>query len=71
MQSAAPRRSEVTSHILDKSPFGERHRSAVPDDDVIEQADVDQGERFLDALGNQFVSLTRFGDAGGMIVRIL
>ena len=36
---------------------------------MIEQADVDQGERFLDALGDQFVGLTRFRDAGRVIVR--
>jgi hypothetical protein len=36
---------------------------------MIEQANVDQRERFLDALGDQLVGLTRFGDAGRVVVR--
>src|ERR1700675_2534174 len=72
--SPAQKRGRTSSeysllHILQKSRFGERHRGTVADDDVIEQADVDQRERFLDSLGDQFVGLTRFGDAGRVIVR--
>jgi hypothetical protein len=34
---------------------------------VIEQPYVHQGERLLDALGDQFVGLARLGDPGGVL----
>ncbi len=47
----------------------ERHARAVPDDHVIEQADVDEREGVVDALGDQLVGLARLRDTGRVIVR--
>ena len=52
-------------HILHKSPFRQRYAGAIADDDVIQQANVHQGERFLDPLGDQFVGLARLRDPEG------
>jgi len=51
----------------EQSTFGERHADTVADDDVIEEADVDEGQRLLDALGDEFVGLTWFGDSRRML----
>src|SRR5580658_7322445 len=51
-----------------KSTFRQRYAGAVADDDVIQQLDVHQGERLLDALGNELIRLARFRDARGMVV---
>ena len=37
---------------------------------MIEQPDIDHGERLLEPLRDDLVGLTRLGDPGGMIVRV-
>jgi len=54
-------------HISNKSTFRQRYADTLADDDVIEQPNVHQGERLLDALRDQFVGLARLGDAGGVL----
>ena len=54
--------------ISKDAALGERDAGAVADDGVIEQADVHQGERIPDALGDLLVGAAGFGDAGGVIV---
>ena|ERR1700722_4177072 len=53
----------------DKSTFSQRYAGAVADNDVIQQPDVDQRERLLDALGDEFIRLARLGNSRWMIVR--
>src|SRR5258708_17832784 len=56
-------------HILDKSTFRQRHARTIAHDDVIEQADVDQGQCFLDSLRDELVRLRRLRDAPPVVVR--
>ncbi len=55
--------------MSEQASLGQRHAHAVAHDDVVEQANVDQGKRFLHALRDELVRVTGFGDAGRMIVR--
>jgi hypothetical protein len=59
--------SSFSPKSSDKPTFRQRHADTLADDDVIEQPYVHQGERLLDALGDQFVGLARLGDAGGVL----
>jgi hypothetical protein len=54
-------------HILDNSTFGERYAGAIADDDVIEQANIDQGKRVLDAQRDPLVGQARLRDAGRVL----
>ena len=54
-------------HISNKSTFRERYTHSVAHDDVIEQPNIDQPERFLHPLGDEFVGLTRLGNPGRML----
>ena len=47
----------------DEPSFRKRYADPVADDDVIQEANVDQGERFLHALGDEVVRLARFRDS--------
>lgn len=57
--------------MLNESTLRERHGGAVANDDVVQEAYVDQGERLLDPLSDQFIGLARFGDAGGVVVGVM
>ena len=54
---------------LDGSTFRERDARAVADDDVIQQPNIDDGERLFYPLRDQFVGVARFRDSGGVIMR--
>ena len=56
-------------HILEKPRFREADGCAAGDDDVIEDADVDQGQRFAQAAAQDLIGLGRFSDAAGMWMR--
>jgi hypothetical protein len=47
----------------EQASLGQRHAHAVAHDDVVEQANVDQGKRFLHALRDELVRVTGLGDA--------
>ena len=53
------------------SALGEGDAGAVADDDVVEQPDVDQRERVLDAPRDPFVGLARLGNARRVIVGVM
>src|SRR5271154_3419447 len=61
-------RAAVELRILKKPAFRQRHVDAVPDDDVIQEANVDQREGLLHSLGDQLIRLAGLGDARRMIV---
>jgi hypothetical protein len=48
---------------LEQAAFRQRHDSPIADDEMIEQPDVHQCQRLLDALGNELVRLAGLGDA--------
>ena len=56
---------------LDKPSLGKRYAHAVAHDDVIEQPNIDQPERLLHSLGDEFVGLTRLGNPGRMVVSVM
>lgn len=62
-----PLKARWLLHISDKSTFGERHRRAAADDEVIQDLDVDERQRALQGLGKHLIGLARFGDAGWML----
>ena len=57
------------SVALEQTSLRERHHAIARDNEVIERADVDQRERLLERLRQQFVRARRLGDAGRMVVR--
>jgi len=55
--------------VSEKASFGERNRSLRGDDHMVEDADIDQGQGTLQALGDAEIRLARLGYAGGVAVR--
>ena len=53
---------------LQDPPLGEARGIAAGDDDVVEDADVNQGQGLFDTLRNELIGLTRLRDAARMIV---
>src|ERR1700734_2083423 len=59
---------KVSRLRLDESAFRERYARPIAHDDVVEEPDIDEPKRLLDALGDELVRLTRLGHARGGIV---
>src|SRR5690606_22462431 len=55
-------------YALDPSSRGERHRRPVADHEVVEQADVDQGQGLLQARGRGAVGGAGLGATAGVVV---
>src|SRR5690606_30978910 len=55
-------------YALDPAARGERHRRAIADHEVVEQADVDQGQGLLQARGHGAVGGAGLGAAAGVVV---
>ena len=49
-------------HISEKPPLAERDRLPAGDDEMVEHPDVDQSQRFLQPLRDQFIRRTRLGN---------
>jgi len=60
------RRGEGSS--LEEPPLREAGGIVAGDNDVIEDSNIDEGEGLLDALGDHFVCLGRFGDSARVVV---
>jgi len=56
---------------LQKPPFREADAAPLADDQVVDHADVDQGERVPETGRDQFVGPARFGDPGGVVVDLM
>ena len=56
------------ARILHQSALGEGDRLVAGDDEVIEDLDVDERQRVLEAAGQQLVRLARLRRAGGVVV---
>jgi len=66
--SAVGRLRPIADRGLKKSYLGERYRFAAGDDDVVEEADVDQRQRFFQASGDQVVGMGWLGHSRRMVV---
>ena len=55
---------------LDKSPFRERKDCLSTDNEMIENADVDQRKRLFEGLGQGLVRMTGLSATGGMVVHV-
>jgi hypothetical protein len=51
---------------LEQSPLGERRTLPVTDDEVVQYSNVDEGQRFLEARGNELVRLARLKYSRGV-----
>lgn len=55
--------------LSDQPALGQRHALSIADDDVIEQTNIHQRQGLFNSLGDELVSLRRFGDTARMIMR--
>ncbi len=65
----AVKRTRLSRDSLDQSARGQRDRRAVSDNEMIEYAYLDQGQRALELSRDGAVGLARFAHTGWMVVR--